>query len=145
MKNSKFISLLLVIIISAQIVLPSAAEISDKERYIQLYDKVWQIIEKDYVDSSFNSQDWAIWRHRYDEFFENDEDVYKAIETMIASLGDRYTRFLDKKSFKEEKTSIEAELTGVGIQIGLDKEQRVVIIAPIAGTLVQTPTLDLMI
>lgn len=134
MKKYITINLLLVITVSFQLLVPGFAQITDNEKYTQLYDRVWQIIEKDYVDSSFNSQDWAIWRHRYDEYLENDKDVYKAIETMVASLGDRYTRFLDKESFKEEKTSIEAELTGVGIQIGLDKEQRVIIIAPISGT-----------
>lgn len=100
----------------------------------KLYDKVWKIIESDYVDQHYNHQDWDIWRHRYDEFLEDRVDAYKAIETMIASLGDRYTRFLDRKEFEEEKESIEAELTGVGIQIGLDKENRVIIIAPIVGT-----------
>ncbi len=101
---------------------------------IQLYDKVWKIIKSDYVDQHYNYQDWDIWRHRYDEYLTNREDATVAISTMIASLGDRYTRFLDRKAFEEEKESIEAELTGVGIQIGLDKSGRVVIIAPIEGT-----------
>lgn len=100
----------------------------------KLYDKVWKIIKSDYVDQHYNHQDWEIWRHRYDAYLKTREDSYKAIETMIASLGDRYTRFLDRKAFEEEKESIEAELTGVGIQIGLDKSGRVVIIAPIEGT-----------
>jgi carboxyl-terminal processing protease len=100
----------------------------------KIYDKVWKIIESDYVDQTFNHQEWTIWRNRYDEYIEDREDAYKAIETMIASLGDRYTRFLDRKAFDEEKESIEAQLTGVGIQIGLDKENRVIIIAPINGT-----------
>jgi carboxyl-terminal processing protease len=100
----------------------------------KIYDKVWKIIESDYVDQTFNHQDWEIWRHRYDEYIKDRQDAYKAIETMVASLGDRYTRFLDRKEFDEEKESIEAELTGVGIQIGLDKENRVIIIAPIVGT-----------
>lgn len=134
MKKSITIYLFLVTTVAFQLLVPGLAETSEKENYIQIYDKVWQIIEKDYVDSTYNSQNWTIWRHRYDEYLENDKDVYKAIETMVASLGDRYTRFLDKESFKEEKTSIEAELTGVGIQIGLDREQRVIIIAPISGT-----------
>jgi len=100
----------------------------------KLYDRVWKIIKSDFVDQHYNHQDWEIWRHRYDEYLETKEDSNKAIETMIASLGDRYTRFLDKKAFDEEKESIEAELTGVGIQIGLDKTGRVVVIAPIEGT-----------
>ncbi len=101
---------------------------------LKLYDKVWKIIKSDYVDQHYNHQDWEIWRHRYDNYLETREDAYKAIETMIASLGDRYTRFLDRKEFEEEKESIEAELTGVGIQIGLDKSGQVIIIAPIEGT-----------
>jgi len=100
----------------------------------KLYDKVWKIIESDYLDQNYNQQDWEIWRHRYDSHLKDREDAYKAIETMIASLGDRYTRFLNREAFEEEKESINAELTGVGIQIGLDKENRVIIIAPIAGT-----------
>lgn len=100
----------------------------------QLYDRVWKIIKSDYLDQHFNHQDWNIWRHRYDEYLETRDDAYKAIETMVASLGDRYTRFLDRKAFEEEKESIEAELTGVGIQIGLDKSGQVIIIAPIDGT-----------
>lgn len=100
----------------------------------KLYDKVWKIIKNDYVDQHYNYQDWGIWRNRYDEYLETREDAYKAIETMIASLGDRYTRFLDRKAFEEEKESIEAELTGVGIQIGIDKSGQVIIIAPIEGT-----------
>lgn len=100
----------------------------------KLYDRVWTIIQNDYVDKTYNYQNWGIWRHRYDDYLKTREDSYKAIETMIASLGDRYTRFLDRKAFEEEKESIEAELTGVGIQIGLDQEGRVVIIAPIEGT-----------
>lgn len=100
----------------------------------KLYDKVWKIIKSDYVDQHYNYQDWDIWRHRYDEYLKTREDATVAIATMVASLGDRYTRFLDRKAFEEEKESIEAELTGVGIQIGLDKSGRVVIIAPIEGT-----------
>lgn len=99
-----------------------------------LYDRVWKIIKNDFVDQDFNGQNWDIWRRRYDQYLNEREDAVKAIETMVASLGDRYTRYLDRKAFEEEKESIEAELTGVGIQIGLDKSQRVVIIAPIEGT-----------
>lgn len=101
---------------------------------IKLYDKVWKIIKNDYVDQHYNYQDWDIWRHRYDEYLETRDEAVIAIKTMVTSLGDRYTRYLDRKAFEEEKESIEAELTGVGIQIGLDKSGQVIIIAPIEGT-----------
>ena len=100
----------------------------------KLYDKVWELIKKDYVDQTFNSQDWNIWKDRYKGKLKTLEDTHKAIETMLASLGDSYTRFLSKKDFDDEKQAINAKLTGVGVQIGLDKSQRLIIIAPIEGT-----------
>lgn len=100
----------------------------------ELYQKVWELIKKDYVDQTYNSQDWNIWKDRYKGKLQTLDDSHKAIETMLASLGDRYTRFLSKKDFDDEKQAINAKLTGIGIQIGLDKSQRLIVIAPIEGT-----------
>lgn len=100
----------------------------------ELYHKVWELIKKDYVDQTYNSQDWNIWKDRYTGKLKNLDDAHKAIETMLASLGDRYTRFLTKKDFDDEKQAINAKLTGIGVQIGLDKTNRLIIIAPIEGT-----------
>lgn len=100
----------------------------------ELYKKVWELIKKDYVDQTFNGQDWNIWKERYKGKLITLADSHKGIETMLASLGDRYTRFLNKKDFEDEKQAINAKLTGVGIQIGLDKSQRLIVIAPIEGT-----------
>lgn len=100
----------------------------------KLYDRVWELIKRDYVDQTFNSQDWTIWQNRYEGKLKNLDDAHKAIETMLASLGDRYTRFLSKRDFEDETQAINAKLTGIGVQIGLDKSQRLIIIAPIEGT-----------
>ena len=100
----------------------------------ELYDKVWELIKKDFVDQTFNGQDWSIWKDRYKGKLKTLGDSHKAIETMLASLGDRYTRFLSRKDFDDEKQAINAKLTGIGIQIGLDKSQRLIVIAPIDGT-----------
>ena len=100
----------------------------------KLYSRVWELIKKDYVDQNFNGQDWNIWKDRYKGKLKTLDDAHKGIETMLASLGDRYTRFLSKKDFDDEKQAINAKLTGIGIQIGLDKSQRLIVIAPIDGT-----------
>ena len=100
----------------------------------QLYGRVWDLVKKDYVDQTFNNQDWNIWKNRYKDKLETLADAHKAVETMLASLGDRYTRFLSKRDFEDETQAINAKLTGIGIQIGLDKSQRLIIIAPIEGT-----------
>lgn len=99
----------------------------------QLYDEVWRLINLKYVDQTDNSQDWNIWRHRYDKQMKTKEDAYVAIDTMLASLNDPYTRFLDPKEFAEETSSIKGSLQGIGIQIGM-KDGNLVVIAPIEGS-----------
>jgi carboxyl-terminal processing protease len=99
-----------------------------------LYHKSWMMINDMFYDKTFHNQDWTRWRHRYDNKLKTQEDSHKAIETMIASLGDPYTRFLTKASFDDEKDQIAAHLFGVGMQLGMNKEHKVVIIAPIQDT-----------
>jgi carboxyl-terminal processing protease len=99
-----------------------------------LYHRVWEIIQREYYDQNFNNQDWSRWEHRYDGKLRTLDDSHKAIESMLASLGDKYTRFLDREAFSDEKLQIEAKLYGVGIQIGMDKSQRIIVIAPIDDT-----------
>jgi len=102
----------------------------------ELYELVRLIIEQNYLDPTFNNQDLAIWSldRRYKDKIKTFDDSKKAIQTMLTSLGDRYTRYLDKQEYKDELQAIDAKLPGIGIQIGLDKAQKIVIIAPIQGT-----------
>ena len=96
----------------------------------ELYDDVWKIVNKKYYDPTNNSQDWNKWRYRYENKLKTKEDAYVAIETMLSSLNDPYTRFLDPKEFNEETESIKGSLKGIGTQIGL-RDGELVIIAPL--------------
>ena len=96
----------------------------------ELYDDVWKIVNKKYYDPTNNSQDWSKWRYRYENKLKTKEDAYVAIETMLTSLNDPYTRFLDPKEFSEETQSIKGSLKGIGTQIGL-RDGELVIIAPL--------------
>ncbi len=98
-----------------------------------LYDEVWKLINTRFVNEDKNGQDWRIWRHRFDTVIKDEEDANVAIETMLSSLNDRYTRFLDKDEFAEEGRSIKATLFGIGIQIGV-REDKLVVISPIDDT-----------
>ncbi len=98
-----------------------------------LYDMVWKIINSKYVDQTNNGQDWERWRHKYDDVIKTSEDAYVAIDTMIASLNDRYTRFVPPKEFEEEKNAIKGSLFGIGVQIGL-RDGKIMVISPIEDT-----------
>ena len=100
---------------------------------VEMYDNVWRLINSKYVDQTNNEQDWKKWRHKYDNVIQTDEDAYVAIDTMVASLNDPYTKFLNPKEFQEETSSIKGSLKGIGIQIGM-KDGKLMVIAPIEDT-----------
>ena len=99
----------------------------------ELYDQVWKLINSKFVDQTNNAQDWSKWRHKYDNQIHTNEDAYVAINTMVASLNDPYTKFLDPKEFAEETNSIKGSLKGIGIQIAV-KDGKLTVIAPIEDT-----------
>ena len=98
-----------------------------------LYDMVWKIVNSRFLDQTNNGQDWNKWRHKYDDKIKTPEDAYVAIDTMVASLNDKYTRFVTPKEFEEEKSMIKGSLFGIGIQMGL-RDGKILVIAPIEDT-----------
>ncbi|MEB3275302.1 MAG: S41 family peptidase, partial [Prochlorothrix sp.] len=101
----------------------------------QLLSEVWRIVNRAYVDPSFNHQNWWLARQRWlEEPLENREQTYRAIEGMLATLGDPYTRFLPPEEYRSLQTNTSGELTGVGLQIAQEGEQGLVVIAPVAGS-----------
>ena len=98
-----------------------------------LYDRAWKLIDAKFVDQTNNEQDWSRWRHRYDNVIKDEQDAYVAIDTMVSSLNDVYTKFLNPKDFKEENESIQGSLQGIGVQIGV-RDGKLLVIAPIEDT-----------
>jgi carboxyl-terminal processing protease len=98
--------------------------------------QVWEIVNKDYVDGTFNNQDWQAVRDRFtNQPTKTPEQSYENVRKMLETLGDPYTRFLDPEQYKALQTSTTGELSGVGLQIGIDNDsKRIVVIAPIDGT-----------
>jgi len=59
---------------------------------------------------------------------------YGAISGMVAALGDPYTVFLAPEQQKFSKEELNGSFEGVGIQLGFNKEKRLVVVAPLSGT-----------
>jgi carboxyl-terminal processing protease len=102
----------------------------------ELVDEVWQIIEHDYVDSTFNQVDWRAVRKDYlERSYSSQEDAYKAIREMLKQLGDPYTRFMNPEEYRTMQVDTSGELIGVGIQIAKDEATgNIVVISPIEDT-----------
>ncbi len=107
-----------------------------KESPKELVDEVWQIIQRQYVDATFNQVDWQAVRREYlSKSYANKKEAYKSIREMLKKLDDPYTRFMDPEEFKSLQVDTSGELKGIGIQIGLDeKTKKLTVIAPIEDT-----------
>lgn len=98
--------------------------------------EVWRIVNRAYVDESFNHQNWWFTRQRaLDRPLASRTDTYDAIQDMLAGLDDPYTRLLPPSQYRSLQTSTAGELTGVGLQISKDENPGWLrVITPIEGS-----------
>jgi carboxyl-terminal processing protease len=122
---------------------PEAQALTEDQR---LVNEVWRIIDRAYVDSTFNHQNW--WGVREKVLKKNLKDrptTYSEIQGMLALLDDPFTRLLRPDQYRSLQTSTSGELTGVGLQIALDAEtKQLQVISPIGGSPAETAGIQAM-
>lgn len=84
-----------------------------------LFWQTWDLVSKEYVDK---------------KAVDPQKMYYGAIQGMVSALGDPYTVFLPPESQKATQEELGGSFEGVGIQLGFNKEKRLVVIAPLKGT-----------
>ena len=84
-------------------------------RYLFL--KSWQDVKNESYTTNLDKQNWNYWKERYLEKIENEADAYVAIETMLSSLDDPYTRFLTPQELEDQNMHIASQLSGIGVVI----------------------------
>ncbi|MFM7550232.1 MAG: S41 family peptidase [Cyanobacteriota bacterium] len=104
----------------------------------EVMDQAWQIVFRDYLDISgkYTSDRWrSLRKDVLAKSYTSPKEAYEAIRGMLSTLDDPYTRFLDPREFKEMQIDTSGELSGVGIQLSLDKETKnLVVVSPIEGS-----------
>jgi carboxyl-terminal processing protease len=123
-----------VAVIGFQLANPSVAAFKSSPK--ELVDEVWQIINRDYVDGNFNKVDWQQTRRKFlTRDYSSKAEAYRSVREMLKTLDDPYTRFMDPEQFKSMQIDTSGELTGVGIQLGMDEAtKKLTVIAPIEGS-----------
>lgn len=89
----------------------------DKISSQRLFDNSWKIIRDNYYDEDLNEQSWNRWKEHYHGQIKTDEDAKVAIDTMLASLDDPYSRYMSKSEYLEQNNSINSKITGIGVNI----------------------------
>ncbi len=133
------------VLLSACSQLPSSSaepgKLGEKAKALALYDEAWITVRDEYVDPTFNGQDWVRWRNRFRERIQDYDDAYVAIGTMVASLNDEYTRFLPPRDMNDQTMSIDSRLFGVGIQISV-RDNKLVVMSVLEDTPAQAAGLQ---
>ncbi len=65
-----------------------------------LFEEVWNNVNENFFDDTFNGQDWNKVKADTVEKLDSGADEHKLISKVLSSLGDKYTRFVDKKTFE---------------------------------------------
>ena len=104
----------------------------------EVIDETWQVVFRDYLDTTgkYAEDRWRkLRRDVLAKSYGSSKEAYEAIRGMLGSLNDPYTRFLDPREFKEMQIDTSGELSGVGIQLSLDKDTKeLVVVSPIEGS-----------
>ena len=112
---------------------PPALAFTEEQK---LFSQAWRIVSQSYVDDSFNHQNWWALREKtLKQRLDDREATYAAIQKMLESLDDPFTRLLKPSQYRSLQVNTSGELSGVGLQIALDAETgELEVIAPIAGS-----------
>ena len=109
---------------------PPASALTPEQKLVY---EVWRIVNRSYLDGTFNHQSWLdVRQNALKGHFANHEAAYTTIQAMLKSLDDPFTRFLDPEKYRSLQVSTSGELTGVGLQITLNPQTGVLeVITPI--------------
>lgn len=88
-----------------------------------ILDEAWQIVNRDYVDNTFNQVDWvAVRQELLGRNYSSREEAYGALRRVLQRLDDPYTRFMDPRQFEALTNQTSGELSGVGIRLQADDQ-----------------------
>lgn len=107
----------------------------------KLFNNVWATIQENYYDSSLNEQSWQRWKDHYKNKIKTDEDAKVAIQTMLESLDDPYSKYMNKREYADQNTSINSKITGIGVNVA-SNSGKIQIINVIEGTPAQYSNLQ---
>ena len=112
----------------------TAVALSDTQ---QLVVDSWRLVNQGFWNpEQLDAVRWKRQRQKaMERSIESSNDAYAAIESMLAQLGDPYTRLLRPEDYTALKNSTNGSLSGVGLQLGPDESGNgVVVISALEGS-----------
>ena len=98
-----------------------------------LFLKTWRTIKGAYYEPDLNKQDWQKWKDRYLDKINTIDDAIVAIDSMLYSLNDPYSRFMNKDEFNEQMEQIDSKINGIGVHIS-NESGKITVMGVIEGS-----------
>ncbi|MGV2830178.1 carboxyl-terminal processing protease CtpA [Myxosarcina sp. GI1(2024)] len=134
-KKAFWIALLVCVYLSSSFIwfVPEARAFTEEQKLLL---QSWRIVNQAYLDVTFNQQNWWLMRQEFVKKPLHDRtETYAAIEEMLSSLDDPFTRLLRPEQYRSLQVNTSGELSGVGLQINLDPETKLIeVVTPLAGS-----------
>ena len=102
---------------------PRAEKIAAEKLFLES----WRIIKNGYYDKNLNNQNWYYWKNHYKNKINTEEDAYIAINSMLESLNDPYSKFMNEQEFNEQNIDMDAKITGIGVNIMMVSGKAVIV------------------
>ncbi|MBD2020705.1 PDZ domain-containing protein [Leptolyngbya sp. FACHB-36] len=99
-------------------------------------DEAWQIVNREYVDGTFNKVNWQATRQELlSKNYTSREQAYAALKTALEKLNDPYTRFMDPKQYEALTSQTAGELSGIGIRLEVSEQSKTLtVVEPIENS-----------
>jgi carboxyl-terminal processing protease len=112
---------------------PDAQAFTEEQK---LFLQSWRIVNQSYLDETLNHQNWWKLREKLvQKPLRDREETYAAIEELLATLDDPFTRLLRPEQYHSLQVNTSGELSGVGLQININPETKLIeVISPLAGS-----------
>lgn len=89
----------------------------------QIFMQAWRTVNNAYLDETFNHQNWWLAREKtLKQHLNSREAAYEAIDKLLKTLDDPFTRLLRPEQYRTLQVSTSGELSGVGLQIGIEPD-----------------------
>ena len=109
---------------------PAEANLENSPKVV--LDEAWQIVNREYVDGSFNHTDWKATRKSLlEKNYTSQEKAYEALRQALDQLNDPYTRFLDPEQFKALTSQTSGEMSGVGMQLKQEELTKTIVVVDV--------------
>ena len=96
-------------------------------------DEAWQIVNREYVDGSFNQLNWqAVRQELLGREYTSQAAAYTALRASLRQLNDPYTRFLAPAEYADLTDQTSGETSGIGVRLERNGQTGAVLVTNVA-------------